>query len=400
MAADKPTQGVPAQSMSRTPWTDPTVRSYVYQASLLALVVSLFWYLADNTFQNLARQGIASGFGFWNHTSGFGINTTLIEYSETSTYGRVFFVGLLNTLLVSSIGIVIATTLGFFIGIARLSPNWLIAKMASVYIETLRNIPLLLQIFFWYFGVLRALPSPSQSHSLFDAIFLNIRGMQFPAPVPGDGFWVIPVSTVLGLVAWALLAWRMRRLKERTGHSVNIHWLGLIITVALTVITAMKSGVPLAWDVPELKGFNFKGGITVVPEFVALVLALATYTAAFIAEIVRAGIQSVDKGQKEAAQAVGLRPGQVLKFVIIPQALRVIVPPLTNQYLNLTKNSSLAAAIAYPDLVQVFAGTALNQAGQAVEIIGITMMVYLTISLTIAMFMNIYNRRTAFKGKT
>lgn len=395
MAADKPIQGVKI-----TPWTDPTIRARVYQVGLLAAVGSLICYLADNTIENLTRQGIASGFGFWNHTSGFGINTTLIEYSETSTYGRVFLVGLLNTLLVSSIGIFIATSLGFVIGIARLSPNWLIAKMAAVYIETLRNIPLLLQIFFWYFGVLRALPSPQQSHSLFDAIFLNIRGLQFPAPVPGDGFWVIPAATALGLVAWALLVWRMRRLKEKTGHSFNIHWLGLILTIALTVITAMKAGVPLGWDVPELKGFNFKGGITVVPEFVALVLALATYTAAFIAEIVRAGIQSVDKGQKEAAQAVGLRPGQVLKFVVIPQALRVIVPPLTNQYLNLTKNSSLAAAIAYPDLVQVFAGTALNQAGQAVEIIGITMMVYLSISLTIAMFMNAYNRRTAFVGKT
>ena len=395
MAADKPIQGV-----TSTPWTDPKIRARVYQVGLLAAVGSLIWYLADNTIENLARQGIASGFGFWHHTSGFGINTTLIDYSETSTYGRVFFVGLLNTLLVSSIGIAIATTLGFFIGIARLSPNWLIGKMAAIYIETLRNIPLLLQIFFWYFGVLRALPSPQQSHSLIDAFYLNIRGLQFPSPQPGDGFWVIPASAVLGLIAWALLAWRMRRLKEKTGREINIHWFGLILTIALTAMTVLKAGVPLGWEIPVLKGFNFKGGITVVPEFVALVLALSTYTAAFIAEIVRAGIQSVDKGQKEAAQAIGLRPGQVLKFVVIPQALRVIVPPLTNQYLNLTKNSSLAAAIAYPDLVQVFAGTALNQAGQAVEIIGITMAVYLTLSLSISMFMNGYNRRTAFKGRT
>lgn len=395
MAADKPIQGV-----TSTPWTDPKIRARVYQVGLLAAVGSLIWYLADNTIENLARQGIASGFGFWHHTSGFGINTTLIDYSETSTYGRVFFVGLLNTLLVSSIGIAIATTLGFFIGIARLSPNWLIGKMAAIYIETLRNVPLLLQIFFWYFGVLRALPSPQQSHSLIDAFYLNIRGLQFPSPQPGDGFWVIPASAVLGLIAWALLAWRMRRLKEKTGREINIHWFGLILTIALTAMTVLKAGVPLGWEIPVLKGFNFKGGITVVPEFVALVLALSTYTAAFIAEIVRAGIQSVDKGQKEAAQAIGLRPGQVLKFVVIPQALRVIVPPLTNQYLNLTKNSSLAAAIAYPDLVQVFAGTALNQAGQAVEIIGITMAVYLTLSLSISMFMNGYNRRTAFKGRT
>jgi general L-amino acid transport system permease protein len=392
---DKSIQGVKI-----APWRDPKVLSRVYQISVLAFVVSLVWYLAGNTIENLTRQGVASGFGFWNHTAGFGINSTLIEYSESSTYGRVFFVGLLNTLLVSIIGIIIATLLGFTIGIARLSPNWLIARMATVYIETIRNIPLLLQIFFWYFGVLRALPSPSQSHSLFDAIFINIRGMQVPAPIPGEGFWALPFAAGLGILIWILLAWRARRQLELTGQTTSVHWIGFSVTIALTALVAMVMGIPLTWNVPELKGFNFKGGITIVPELVALVLALATYTAAFIAEIVRAGILSVDKGQKEAAQAIGLRPGQVLNLVVIPQALRVIIPPLTNQYLNLTKNSSLAAAIAYPDLVQVFAGTALNQIGQAVEVISITIGVYLTLSLSIAMLMNGYNRRMAFKGKT
>jgi general L-amino acid transport system permease protein len=388
------------QGVKIAPWRDPKVLSRFCQISVLVIVVSLIWYLAGNTFENLSRQGVASGFDFWHHTAGFGINSTLIEYSESSTYSRVFYVGLLNTLLVSIVGIIIATLLGFTIGIARLSPNWLIARMATVYIETIRNIPLLLQIFFWYFGVLRALPSPSDSHRFFDAIFINIRGMQVPAPVLGEKFWAILFGVGLGIFIWILLAWWARRRLEWTGRATNNHWIGFGVTIALTILVAVVMGISVTWDMPELKGFNFKGGITIVPEFVALILALATYTAAFIAEIVRAGILSVEKGQKEAAQAIGLRPSQVLNLVVIPQALRVIIPPLTNQYLNLTKNSSLAAAIAYPDLVQTFAGTALNQIGQAVEVISITIGVYLTISLSISMLMNGYNRRTAYKCKT
>ena len=376
-------------------WNDPKYRAIFFQVLVLALVVGFGAYLVNNTLGNLARQGIASGFGFLGNTAGFSIGMSLIEYAETSTYGRAFLVGLLNTLLVAGIGVVLATILGFTIGIARLSNNWLISKLAAVYIEILRNIPLLLQLFFWYFAVLRTLPSPQQSVSVFGTFFLNNRGLQSPAPVLEPGFWLISTAFVVAIVAIAFMARWARRRQQVTGQQFPTFFSALGLIIGLPLVAAIIAGFPIHWDLPVLKGFNYKGGMTLVPEFVALLAALSSYTAAFIAEIVRAGILAVSRGQTEAAYALGLRPGPTLRLVIIPQALRVIIPPLTSQYLNLTKNSSLAAAIAYPDIVLVFAGTVLMQTGQAVEIIAITMAVYLAISLVISALMNWYNKATA-----
>ncbi len=380
---------------SPAPWRDPRWRAVAFQVVMLAGVIALGIYLVSNTLDNLERQGIASGFGFWNTTAGFDIATTLIAYDESSTYGRVFWVGLLNTLAVSAVGIVLATVLGFIVGIARLSPNWLIAKIALVYVETLRNLPLLLQIFFWYFGVLAALPTPRQGIEMGGWLFLNNRGVYFPGLVFEGAFtWVLGTLAV-GVVAAVVVArWAARR-REATGRTFPTLAVVLGLVLGLPVLTFLLTGRPVSLDYPELRGFNFRGGATVSPEFAALLVALATYTASFIAEIVRAGILAVNRGQTEAALALGLPPARTLRLIIIPQALRVIIPPLTSQYLNLTKNSSLAAAIAYPDLVLVFAGITLNQTGQAVEVIALTMAVYLTLSLTISFLMNWYNRKMA-----
>ncbi len=376
-------------------WRDPRLRALFFQALILIGVVGFALYILNNTLDNLERRGITSGFDFLSTSAGFGIIQSLIDYSEQSSYGRAFLVGLLNTLLVSALGIVLATLLGFVIGIARLSGNWLVSRLAATYIEVFRNIPLLLQIFFWYFAVLQALPSPRQSIALSELVFLNIRGLYLPKPVPEDTFWWIPATLVTSIVATVLLVrWAGRR-RDRTGQAFHTVYASLALLLGPTLLAALLTGFPVNWEIPVLKGFNFKGGLVLIPEFIALLTALSVYTAAFIAEIVRAGILSVSRGQTEAAHALGLRPGQTLRLVVIPQAMRVIIPPLTNQYLNLTKNSSLAAAIGYPDLVSVFAGTVLNQTGQAIEVIAITMAVYLSISLTIALFMNWYNRRAA-----
>jgi general L-amino acid transport system permease protein len=307
----------------------------------------------------------------------------------------VFFVGLLNTLLVAALGIVFATALGFVIGIARLSPNWLVARLAGGYVELVRNLPLLFQILFWYLAVLGTLPGPRQSISLWGVVTLNNRGLILPAPVAEPGAGYVLGTLLIGVVAAAVLAWASRRHQERTGRRFPILWSGLGLAIGLPLVVAWAAGWPVSFERPELRGFNFVGGIRLIPEFVALLLALTLYTAAFIAEIVRAGIAAIPRGQMEAALALGLRRGLMLRLVVVPQALRVIVPPLTNQYLNLTKNSSLAIAIGYPDLFAVFAGTTLNQTGQAIEIIAITMAVYLLLSLLTSIGMNWYNARIA-----
>jgi len=389
----------PARSGSAF-WNDPQFRSIFFQVVVLVAVIGFGWYLFVNTTANLERQGIASGFDFLNSTAGFGIIFHLIPYSEESTYGQVFLVGLLNTILLSGLGVILATIIGFIVGIARLSTNWLISRMATVYIETLRNVPLLLQIFFWYFAVLRAVPSPRQSYNLGDAIFINNRGIYIPKPVFGEGFWLVLAGLIAGIVGTVVIHRWARKRQEATGEQFPVFLTGLGLIVGLPILgiiaaAIIHGGVPLSFDYPALAGFNFKGGMTMIPEFVAMLLALSAYTAAFIAEIVRAGILAVSHGQTEAAHSLGLRQGPTLRLVIIPQAMRVIIPPLTSQYLNLTKNSSLAAAIAYPELVSVFAGTVLNQTGQAVEVIGITMAIYLSISLAISSFMNWYNKRMA-----
>ncbi len=385
-----------APSAKPAPWNDPHIRAIFFQVVVLGAVILGGAYLVNNTLANLERQGIASGFDFLGTTAGFSISMSLIEYSEESSYGRVFVVGLLNTLLASVIGVFFATIIGFTIGIARLSNNWLISKLSAAYIEILRNIPLLLQLFFWYFAVLRVLPSPKQSKlNLFDAFFLNIRGLYAPKPIFEPGFGWIWTALLLAVVAVIVLARWARRRQDKTGEQFPVFFTSLGILVGLPVLAAIATGFPISWELPVLKGFNFRGGLVLIPELVALVVALSLYTAAFIAEIVRAGIMAVSHGQTEAAYAVGLRPGPTLRLVVIPQALRVIIPPLTSQYLNLTKNSSLAAAIAYPDIVLVFAGTVLMQTGQAVEIIVITMACYLLISLVISSFMNWYNKKMA-----
>lgn len=376
-------------------WNDPKYRSLFFQAVLLALVVWGGMTIFNNTTANMERQGISSGFGFMQTTAGFGIITHLIEYTESSSYGRAFLVGLLNTLLLSFLGVIAATILGVIVGVSRLSKNWLISKIATVYIETFRNIPLLLQIFFWYFAVLRALPGPKNSVNWGDIFFLNNRGFYSPTPVYGDGFSLIVWALIVGFIASFFVGRWAKKRQEQTGQQFHTIYASLGLIIGLPLLAALVTGFPLSWTVPVLKGFNFVDGMVIIPEFMAMWVSLSIYTASFIAEIVRAGIQSVDHGQTEASMALGVSSRNTLRFVVLPQALRVIIPPLTNQYLNLTKNSSLAAAIAYPDLVSIFTGTVLNQTGQAIEVIAITMGVYLTISLSISAVMNWYNARMA-----
>ena len=376
----------------------PRLRSIVYQLVLLAVLVWLGVEFALNAKANLDAQKVASGFGFLGNTAGFGVNQSLIPYDETSSYGRVFLVGLLNTLLVSGLGIVLATVLGFVVGLARLSPNLLIARIGGGYVELIRNLPLLFQILFWYLAVLGTLPAPRQSLSLF-GVFLSNRGIIFPAPVLGPGSEYVVLAFVAALIAALALRWWGRRRQERTGRPFPLLAAAAALIVGLPLVVFLALDAPIGLEQPQLRGFNFVGGIRLIPEFTALLVALTTYTAAFIAEIVRAGVVAVPRGQSEAAQALGLTRGQMLRLVIVPQALRVIVPPLTNQYLNLTKNSSLAVAIGYPDLFALFAGTTLNQTGQAIETIAITMAVYLALSLVTSGLMNWYNARLRLKER-
>ena len=388
-------QTVGAPVTKTLPWNNPAVRSIFFQAILLIAVVAVGMYIFGNTAANLERQGIATGFGFLGTTAGFGIITHLIDYTEASSYGRAFAVGLLNTLVMAFAGIIAATIIGVIVGIARLSKNWLVARLALVYIEIFRNIPLLLQIFFWYFAALRALPSPRGSINFADGVFINIRGIYMPSPVYEDGFsltvWALIIA-IIGVIF--MIRWAHKR-QDSTGRQFHTVYASLGLIIGLPLLALMVTGFPLSWDLPELKGFNFVGGMVIIPEFVALWVSLSIYTASFIAEIVRAGIQAIDRGQTEASFALGVKPRHTLRLVILPQALRVIIPPLSSQYLNLTKNSSLATAIAYPELVSVFTGTVLNQTGQAVEVISITMAVYLSISLGISAMMNWYNAKMA-----
>jgi len=381
------------------PWNDPKIRALVFQALLIGVVVMFGFYLINNTLHNMEQRGISTGFAFLDNEAGFGVTQSLIEYDETHTYGRTFFVGLLNTLLVAVLGIISATLLGFVMGVARLSRNWLIARIATVYIEIFRNIPLLLQIFFWYFAVGLNLPRPKQSFALGETIFLNNRGLFIPRPITEDGFGLVIGAFVVAIIAVIVIARWAHRRQDATGQPFHTVWVSLALLVGLPGLAFLAAGAPLTWEMPELRGFNFRGGLSVLPELFSLTLALAVYTGTFIAETVRAGIQSVSHGQTEAARALGLREAPMLQLIIIPQAMRVIIPPLTSQYLNVVKNSSLAAAIGYPDLVAVFAGTTLNQTGQAVEIIAMTMAVYLTFSLSISLLMNWYNAKMMLRER-
>jgi general L-amino acid transport system permease protein len=362
----------------------------------ILFVAALAWIgyeIVANARANLQAQRITAGFGFLNNTAGFDVSQSLIPYSGSDTYTRVFLVGLLNTLLVSVIGIFFATVIGFLVALGRLSPNWLLSRISGAYVELIRNLPLLFQILFWYLAVLSALPNPRQSISVFGSFFLSNRGFVVPKPIGQAGFEPFAVAVLIAIIASLLLRHFARRQLFESGRLITIWPYVVGLLIGLPLMTSLIFGAPVTFEMPELKGFNFSGGSRLIPEFVALTLALSTYTAAFIAEIVRAGIQSVHKGQMEAGASLGLARGSTLRLIVVPQALRVILPPLTNQYLNLTKNSSLAVAIGYPDLVSVFAGTTLSQTGQAIEIIGITMGVYLLISLVTSAIMSFYGWR-------
>jgi len=376
-------------------FSNPAVRAWLYQLIAIAAVLAVAGYLIHNTIINLANRGITSGFDFLERSAGFGIVQHLIDYTESDTYARVFLVGLTNTLLVSALCIVLASFLGFFIGLARLSDNWLLRKISTVYIETFRNIPPLLQIFFWYFAVLRNLPGPRQALNAFDLAFVSNRGLYIPWPEYAPGTWPFLIALLLAVAASFALSRYNKMYQLKTGMLRRTWPAAAAMLILFPLVTVMFTGSPMHWDVPELRGFNFRGGFVLIPELAALTVALSIYTSSFIAEVIRSGIQSVPHGQSEAARSLGLPNPVTLRQVIIPQAMRVIVPPLTSQYLNVVKNSSLAAAIGYPDMVSLFAGTVLNQTGQAIETIAITMGVYLIISLSISLLMNIYNRKIA-----
>jgi general L-amino acid transport system permease protein len=363
------------------------------QIAFATVLIWIGYEIVANARANLETQHITSGFGFLRNTAGFDVSQNLIPYSGSDSYTRVFLVGLLNTLLVSVIGIFFATVIGFMVALGRLSPNWLLSRIAGAYVEGVRNVPLLFQILFWYLAVLAALPGPRQSISLFGSFFLNSRGLIIPKPVADPGLMPFTFAVLVAIVGSLILHRYAHRQLFEKGRSIRIWPYVVGMLIGLPLLATLVFGIPFTLEFPELKGFNFAGGSRVIPEFVALTVALSTYTAAFIAEIVRAGILSVHKGQMEAGQSLGLTRGSVLRLIVVPQALRVILPPLTNQYLNLTKNSSLAVAIGYPDLVSVFAGTTLSQTGQAIEIIAITMGVYLAISLVTSAIMSFYGWR-------
>ena len=379
------------------------IKKILPQLITLLAVVLIFGFFTLNAQINMDNRGIEFGYGFLSQESSFDVQFSLIEYDGSHSYARAYLVGLLNTLLVAFIGIILSTIIGVIIGIARLSPNYLIERAAAFYVEFFRNIPLLLQIFFWYFAALRALPLPQDAEPLFGVSYLTIKGFFVPRFV-WENLNIFTYSIVAAIISIIVIKNYAKKLQENHGKQLPVFSISLGLLIILPLFTFLVGGVSLSFEIPIIKqlsttSFIYEGGLGIPPELIALTLALALYTATFIAECVRAGIQGISKGQKEAAASIGLNPNQILKLVIMPQALRIIIPPTTNQYLNLTKNSSLAAAIAYPDLVLVFAGTALMQTGRAIEIVSITMLTYLSISLSISVLMNWYNKKIAIKEK-
>ncbi|WP_419905231.1 amino acid ABC transporter permease [Kiloniella sp.] len=388
----------PPSSILRFNIYDSKVRGLISQIIVIVLFTAFSIYIINNTAANLVDRGISTGFNFINAPAGYDVSQMLILFEEPITHGQMFVIGLLNTAVVAVLGVFLATIIGLLFGIMRLSNNWLAAGVAYVYVDSLRNVPILLQILFWY-GILLTLPGVRQSIVLADVISFNNRGLFLPAPVFNQGFSLVLFGFISGLVITIVLVLWSKRRQRLTGQSFPAGFYGTLLTVLLVFVSYFISGSPLSWDIPELKGFSFRGGFVISPEFTALLLALVFYTATYIAEILRSAIESVSAGQKEAAAALGLQPGQMMKLILIPQALRVAIPQLTSQYLNLTKNSSLAVAIGYPDLVATFGGTTLNQTGQAVEVIAITMAVYLIFSLVISLFMNWFNAHVALKER-
>ena len=393
--ADK---GSTARSSDDKIWNNPTIRGVFWQIVMIVAVVGSVYYLANNAITNLQRQHIASGFGFLNREAGFDISEKLVDYDPSGTYRDAFVVGLLNTFEVAGLGVVLATILGTFVGIARLSKNWLLSRMAQIYVEFWRNIPLLLQLFFWYAILHVTAPGPRDAWRPLPDVFLSNRGLMFPVPAPDPSHQYMWIAFFVGIVATIGLDWWGRKRQEATGQPFPIIGAGLGLVIGLPLLVFLVTGANLTLDKPEMQGFNFTGGASFSPELTALLIGLVIYTASYIAEIVRSGILAVSHGQTEAAGALGLRGGLILRLIVLPQALRIIIPPMTSQYLNLTKNSTLAVAIGFPDLVFV-ANTQMNQTGQAIEGISIIMATYLAISLSISLLMNIYNARIALKGR-
>lgn len=387
----KGAQSAPPRKLS---WNDPDVRSIVYQVVAVGLVIITAWFLISNTLHNLSIRNISTGFHFMGRESGFAIGESPIAYGPENTYARALLVGILNTIRIAVVGIILATIIGTIIGIARLSKNWLVAKLSMIYVEVIRNVPLLLQLFFWYAIITETLPGPRQALNLMPGVFLSNRGIKVPAPtdhfafdLAGFGF-LLAIVLIIFVVRWA------KKRQDTTGVAFPVYRTGIALLIGMPILGWLIGGAPLELNVPKLQGFNFVGGATLTPEFAALLFGLVLYTAGFIAEVVRSGIQAVNYGQWEAASAIGLTRSQTLRLIVLPQSLRVIIPPMTSQYLNLTKNSSLAVAIGYPDIVSI-ANTTLNQTGQAIEGIMIIMGVYLVISLSISLFMNWYNKHIA-----
>ncbi|TFF25281.1 amino acid ABC transporter permease [Jiella endophytica] len=388
------TQAAPRAVRGSSILTNPTVRSIVIQAGLIIGLVIFVWWIVTNTARNLAEANIASGFGFLWSRAGFDIAITPIAYSSNDTYGHAIVVGIINTLIISAAGITLATILGFVVGIGRLSGNFLIRMLSTVYVETFRNIPPLLVILFWYFGVLSVLSGPRGLEENVFGVYLTNRGLQVPSLVFSPVAWATLIAFVVGIVATFALSRRNKAHQLATGERKPLLWPALGLIIGLPIVVFLVTGLPAELEFPKANRFNLAGGLQIRPEFIALWLALSIYTGAFIAEIVRAGIMSVSKGQNEAASALGLTRGQALRLVVVPQAFRVIIPPLTSQYLNLTKNSSLGLAVGYPELVAV-GSTVLNQSGQSIEVVCIWMLVYLTISLSVSIFMNWFNSKMA-----
>lgn len=392
-AADSRLLRAPPKRGIRLSWADERLRAIIWQVLVVGIVVALVWWLVRNTNHNLEVRRIATGWGFLDREAGLPVAESLVSYSPTNTYARALLVGVLNTLKVAVVGIVLATILGTLIGIARLSKNWLLARLAGVYIEVVRDLPLLLQLLFWY-AILQGLPSPRQALHPAEGVFLSNRGLKLPWVQWQDAHSFALLGLVIGVVLAFFYARSARAKQMQDGQPRRVWPAALGLILGLPVLIWAVLGAPWQGDIPALRGFNFTGGLTITPEYFALLIGLVTYTAAFIAEIVRAGIQSVARGQWEAAEALGFQRGRIMRLIVLPQALRVIIPPMTSQYLNLTKNSSLAVAIGYQDIVSI-ANTTLNQTGQAIEGIAIIMLVFLTISLSISLFMNWYNARIA-----
>ncbi len=373
-------------------WNDEKTRGIIYQVVTAILVAFIGYYLISNVQDNMEKQSIASGFGFLEKEAAFEIGEKSIEYSAADSYGRALVVGVINTLKVSLIGMVLTTMLGTIVGVCTLSSNWLLSRIGTIYVEIFQNIPVLLQLFFFYALFYEAFPGPRQALSPVAGLFISNRGVDFAVPAQHFAWsYVVTAFLVACVIVFFMVRWAKRR-QERTGQQFPSFWLGLGLLAGLPLLMWAVCGAPTELDIPVLKGFNFQGGQNISPEFSALLFGLVLYTASFIAQIVRAGIQSISHGQTEAAMSIGLKTKHVLSLVIFPQALRVIIPPLTSQLLNLTKNSSLAVAIGYPDFVQV-AGTTINQTGQAVEGVALMMLVYLTLSLLTSVFMNWYNKK-------